>query len=118
MLGRVNVGAWAAVAAIAGVMAVPFILLGYAAIDSPAGFYKLVLHVDPASELAPRVEDDSTRRAGAMLIVAGGVLAASSLAAVIMLFRWKTPTRLAGPTDQEELRRPREQEQQTNKLKP
>lgn len=107
MIGRVDVGAWGMIAAIAGILSVPFLWAGFVAIDSPDALYRLVLHADPGDGVAPEVDLDSTRQLGVFLLVAGGILVASSIAAVVMLFRWKSPRRRAGPTDEPEMSRNR-----------
>lgn len=118
MIGRIDVGAWAILAAIAGLLAIPFVIAGVYALNSPETLYTLILHADPESEFAPDVDMTPIRRLAVMMIIAGGVLAAFCLSAVVMLFRWKTPRDRTGPAEQEELRQPRHRDRKTNKLSP
>ena len=118
MIGRIDVGAWALLAAIAGLFAIPFVAAGWFALVSPETLYTLILHTDPGSDVAPEVDPTPMRRLAGMMIVAGGILALSSAAAVVMLLRWKTPRHRTGPAEQEEIRQPRQQDRKTNKLAP
>ena len=118
MIGRIDVGAWGLLAAIAGLLAIPFVVAGWYALDAPETLYTLILHVDPESEVAPDVDLTPMRRLAVTMIVAGGILATVSVGTLAMLFRWKTPVHRTGPAEQEELRQPRQEDRKTNKLSP
>ncbi|MFW5682116.1 MAG: hypothetical protein ACOC1G_03840 [Phycisphaeraceae bacterium] len=105
-------------AVIAGLLAIPFVVAGWYALAFPETLYTLILHADPASEVAPDVDLTPMRRLAVMMIVAGGILALTSAATVVMLFRWKTPSHRTGPAEQEEIRQPRTEDRKTNKLAP